>query len=380
MDKIYFPEITKFDELVESQRLIYSHNDEMEPDEILCSVHTQWEFNYYAVKISKNVREIYDSMRRIVNDPHITMRLDYYRCGEWVDKALATLDYNKIFGNRWLAWIDIKSLGIKPVRKLKSEEITNNVDKNQIKGNNVIAGKNVIKILGEAVIEGNVIKLNSGQLDRKDYADVNKVLETMGGKWNKKQGGHVFKNDPTDILNQVLESGSITDKKKETQFYATPESIVDELIDIADIQNGMIILEPSAGDGAIVDKIVGCNVKAVEYDKERYEVLKSKGIDVDCEDFIKWAGNSTDKFDRVIMNPPFSKGQDISHVMFAYGLLKDSGKLVAVMSQGFTFKSDKKSVEFRELVEAKGGYKENKHGDFKESGTSVKTVIVWIDK
>lgn len=33
-------------------------------------------------------------------------------------------------------------------------------------------------------------------LDRSQYVAVNKALETMGGKWNKKQGGHVFTFDP----------------------------------------------------------------------------------------------------------------------------------------------------------------------------------------
>ncbi len=49
--------------------------------------------------------------------------------------------------------------------------------------------------------------LTCGQLDRKMYESVGKGLDLLGGKWNKKAGGHVFAIDPrrqSNLLQIVL--------------------------------------------------------------------------------------------------------------------------------------------------------------------------------
>ena len=43
--------------------------------------------------------------------------------------------------------------------------------------------------------------------------------------------------------------------KKEFQFFATPEKLADELVNLADLKQHDTILEPSAGQGAIVKAI-----------------------------------------------------------------------------------------------------------------------------
>jgi len=52
--------------------------------------------------------------------------------------------------------------------------------------------QDVLAILSAADVDDTLLTMNSGQLDRKMYLAVNKVLEMMGGKWNRKQKGHVF--------------------------------------------------------------------------------------------------------------------------------------------------------------------------------------------
>jgi 16S rRNA G1207 methylase RsmC len=91
--------------------------------------------------------------------------------------------------------------------------------------------------------------------------------------------------------------------------------------------------------------------------------------------------NEALRFDRVAMNPPFADGADVVHVTRAFGMLAPGGKLVAIMSAGVEFRSDKKTVAFRELVAANGGTIERLPEDsFRESGTSVRTVIAEITK
>lgn len=67
-----------------------------------------------------------------------------------------------------------------------------------------------LAILSRVTVVGNVIFLNCGQLDRKDYLAVNKILGSMKGKWDRTVQCHVFKEDPTDKLEHVLLTGEIT--------------------------------------------------------------------------------------------------------------------------------------------------------------------------
>ncbi len=53
---------------------------------------------------------------------------------------------------------------------------------------------------------------------------------------------------------------------------------------------------------------------------------------------------------------------------------------MAIMSPGFTFRENRKSTEFRELVASKGWYEPLPEGAFLESGTNVNTVLVVLDK
>ena len=43
-------------------------------------------------------------------------------------------------------------------------------------------------------------------LPRELYVQVNKALEAMGGKWNRKSKGHVFENDPRSKVENLLVS------------------------------------------------------------------------------------------------------------------------------------------------------------------------------
>src|SRR5208283_6139568 len=105
---------------------------------------------------------------------------------------------------------------------------------------------NVLKVLSNSSINNNVLKINSGQLDRKLYINVNKILEVMGGKWNRKFQGHVFTEDPTDSLEQVLLTGEILLPQK-FGYFPTPLDLAKKVVELADIKPGMMVLEPSAG-------------------------------------------------------------------------------------------------------------------------------------
>ena len=119
-------------------------------------------------------------------------------------------------------------------------------------------------------------------------------------------------------------------------------------------------------------------------------------------------------YKRIVANPPFNKNQDISHFQKMYSLLEKGGILVCFMSTGWMYGSVKKVTEFRGWLDDKNDMDfpveashdtkwhtfanigvdcqfHRKNGDrvfiemidagaFKESGTTVKTVLVVIEK
>jgi len=158
------------------------------------------------------------------------------------------------------------------------------------------------------------------------------------------------------------------------------------MVEIANIQPPMDILEPSAGTGSIVNEIpVGTHLRAVEINAAAANALGRTKTHPCCYihtgDFLEWSQVTDERFDRVLMNPPFSSNQDIRHVRAAFDLLREGGRLVAIMSPHFTFAQDKESVAFRQWFDDLGGTYEKLPADtFKASGTNVNTVLVTIDR
>lgn len=166
-------------------------------------------------------------------------------------------------------------------------------------------------------------------------------------------------------------------------YFPTPRAVVRRMLDHAAIRPGMLILEPSAGAGNILDSIAadepGARLVALEQHHALAAIIKAKGYEVDHCDFTEREPEAV--FDRVIMNPPFENGQDAAHVRLAYAHLKPGGRLVAIMSPGPFFRSDERSRSFRRWFEESGGEKYDlPAGSFKESGTDVATVLVVIGK
>lgn len=237
--------------------------------------------------------------------------------------------------------------------------------------------QNIIDILKQGKFENGIYYLPQIILDRKIYIKVNEVLENAGGKWNKKEKGHIFQSDPNKLWLSI-ESRETVNEKKLYQFFETPKEIVNQIIELADIKKEMSVLEPSAGHGSICDELPkNIELRCIEIDAEKCEVLIGKGYNCENIDFINYNYNN---FDRIVMNPPFTKGQDASHVLHAYNLLKEGGKLVSVMSNSITFNSQKKYQAVRDLIDKNGEIIELPDNSFEKSGTKVKTVLVVINK
>ncbi len=162
-------------------------------------------------------------------------------------------------------------------------------------------------------------------------------------------------------------------------FFSTPKPLAKKLVEMARIESGMTVLEPSAGKGDIaqVIKTAGASVACVEVIPRLREILSKKGFELIGYDFLEVDG----QWDRIIMNPPFEKGQDVAHISHALDLLKPGGRLVTIASAGVYFRNDRIYRELRDKLEKMGGRIEaNPAGAFKESGTAVNTVTIVVDK
>jgi hypothetical protein len=197
-----------------------------------------------------------------------------------------------------------------------------------------------------------------------NYSDtVKRVLQYIGGVFEK--GHFIFDYQADIVVNEICRTGTIPEYKSH-QYYPTPENIAQDAVEIAQIRDGIdICLEPSAGQGGIADYMPKGFTTCVEISKLHCEVLKAKGFNVvHNQDFLTFS--IAIKFDRIVMNPPFSEGRAIAHVKHAASLLSKDGILVTVLPAGYRNKLivDGLKHEWSEVYE----------NEF--SGTSIDTVIL----
>jgi SAM-dependent methyltransferase len=206
---------------------------------------------------------------------------------------------------------------------------------------------------------------------------------------------------------------SRTDIKK-LNIFLTPENISEQLIDYSFIINQYYqdknyedniiydILEPTAGTGNLIAELIktinpkNLKIDAVERQTALYNIGKARfdnfnNIKWFNEDFLKFKPNK--KYDYIFMNPPFNinvgnkQYLDIDFINEAYKLLKDDGRLCAIISSSYVKGKTPKYKKFKDFINNEGveeyqlneGFKEDKTIS-KEMQTNVKMIIVIIDK
>ena len=232
----------------------------------------------------------------------------------------------------------------------------------------------VIEILKGAEADGNKLRITQ-RLDRAMYQKVNKTIAGLGGKWSAKEKAHIFEKDIGEIIKEACASGEYKDIKSDFQFFPTPAELARKVVALAEIKDGEQCLEPSAGRGAIAQFMPGCD--CIELNPDNAAYLKEHGFNVVHDDFMTFEPKK--EYDVIVMNPPFSKGQAVRHVTKAIQMAKRC--VVAITDFGITFRNDRATAEFRELVKSHGGTIEPvEEGAFKESGTMIKTCIITVRK
>lgn len=178
----------------------------------------------------------------------------------------------------------------------------------------------------------NAVRIESHEKDKHVIAEAEQVLELLGGvpqnvnayKWFQ------FDYDPEPVIKEIVCSGVIPDQKSH-QFYPTPEHIARDAVELAGIRPAHNCLEPSAGTGNIAD-LIDAPLHCVEVSHLHCAVLREKGREVIQADFLQWSGSLPNlKFDRIVMNPPYSQGRWQAHIEHAATMLRPDGVLVAIL-------------------------------------------------
>lgn len=165
----------------------------------------------------------------------------------------------------------------------------------------------------------------------------------------------------------VLASGCIPDQKSH-QFYPTPEGLAAHAVALAGIEETHSIMEPSAGTGGLADHLPKEQTTCFEISALHSKVLEGKGYVTHNADFLNVRVGEF-HFDRAVMNPPFDRGQWLSHVEHAGAMVRPGGRLVAVLPSG---------AQSRNVL---AGKVKQWHGPFANefAGASVSVVILVAD-
>jgi len=248
----------------------------------------------------------------------------------------------------------------------------------------------VSAVLRQMTVSGNIATL-PGQLERKLYERTDKALKALGGKWDRKAGGHVFGEDPRPLLGQAIEAGEVVDVKKSLGQFYTPADIASRMVDEAYLRPGLRILEPSCGDGRIIRAIaaafpgwpadVAMKLQGFELDMKTVDRLRQ---DITCPaihivraDFLNMEPKRYGLFDRVLMNPPFNDGADIKHIEHALRFLKPGGVMVGICADG-PRQHDYWRKCYDHVDFESGWWQDLPEGSFKAEGTNVRSAMFML--
>lgn len=226
------------------------------------------------------------------------------------------------------------------------------------------------------------------RLDPDVWTSTAKILNRLGGRYEGTKSAFAFPFDPCQVVTEMIDTGVWRDPVKDDGYVPTPDDIAEQLTspplsDLCRMPAGSRVLEPSAGDGAIVRAILDTNdevhVVALEPDLHRYEQLSGARVEKHHLTFEAYAAGEGKgrKFDGIIMNPPFAVPGSpklwIDHVLLAWDMLEPGGRLVAVVPLGFTTNVDRKTRDLRKMVEQYGGWIRLRDGAF-----SFTSVALWL--
>lgn len=168
--------------------------------------------------------------------------------------------------------------------------------------------------------------------DGEPSREAREVLQSIGGVPTPGNRGPAlfwsFDYDAAQAIEHIIRTGQIPTEASH-QYYPTPADLVDRMLELADVGPEDTVLEPSAGQGNIALRFAPSQITCVELSALHVAVLAGHGLKAECADFLSW--ETSQRFSRIVMNPPFSQGRAVAHLEKAAKLLAPGGRLVAIL-------------------------------------------------
>lgn len=216
------------------------------------------------------------------------------------------------------------------------------------------------------------------RLRRAGITNDRELREALGEYLEFRSGARA--EDPIKVAERA-----IIGQKVGIDFFPTPAATAVRMAQIARISKGDRVLEPSAGNGNLADaaKAAGAEVEVVEMSSQLRDILTAKGYTIVAHDFESFTPD--EKYDAILMNPPFSDRKDSLHIQRAFGMLKSGGRLVAIAGEGVFIGSDARATQFMRWLESVGAEVESlDQGTFKDKSllatTGANARLITIEK
>lgn len=189
-----------------------------------------------------------------------------------------------------------------------------------------------------------------------------------------------------DAEPENVKPSASTAVSKDLQFYWTPPEVVEEVLNFANVwrkeqfsgeRPALRILEPSCGDGRILDAIRqrGFRGFGIEYHPGRAAECKAKGHAVLTANFLEQPPQA--EFDRVVMNPPFYGKHWAKHVRHAFKFLKPGGVMVAILPATAQYDNSDLIADMLQTGQwADNPWRDLPVGSFAAAGTNVSTCML----
>lgn len=196
-----------------------------------------------------------------------------------------------------------------------------------------------------------------------------------------------FGNSAPEIDRSIQTAMDIRRKAIYTQvpdFFPTPKGLIDRMLEIADVQPGQRVLDPSAGAGDICLAVRDLGVSTIDCFEINWDLVQALALlefQLLARDFL--TATPRPIYDRVVMNPPFGKDAYIDHVRTAYHWLAPRGELIAVLPNGYCGSRIAKRREFTDWLDDLGADRyENQANPFTQSDRScgVSTHLIHLKR
>jgi hypothetical protein len=165
-------------------------------------------------------------------------------------------------------------------------------------------------------------------------------------------------------------------------FFPTPAKLGAEVVRLAQLEPGQTVLEPGAGKGDLADLVRALHSNppdTCEINFRLRQLLEAKGHRLVASDVYDLRSGT---YDRIVMNPPFEKGEDARQVQHCFDhLLAPGGRLVSIVGAGIL--SSERGKSFRAWLDARDARVIDCEpqpfagaASFRQTGVNVKIIVL----